>query len=129
ADVKDVLNDPSYSEAINTRGTANVLEAMRLSGVKRIVYGSTTWVYSDCQEVEVDEATPIPPPTHLYTATKLTGEYYCRSYAALYKLEPTILRYGIPYGPRARPGAVIPIFVEKALTGQKISIAGDGSQF
>ena len=40
-----------------------------------------------------------------------------------------MLRYGIPYGPRARDGAVIPIFVGKALRGEPLTIAGDGSQF
>ena len=41
----------------------------------------------------------------------------------------TILRYGIPYGPRARAAAVLPIFVRKALAGEPLTIAGDGSQF
>ena len=48
------------------------------------------------------------PPAHLYTATKLAGELYCHSYLELYGLEYTVLRFGIPYGPRARPAAVVP---------------------
>jgi UDP-glucose 4-epimerase len=44
-------------------------------------------------------------------------------------MEVTILRYGIPYGPRARDGAVIPIFVRKAINGEPLTIAGDGLQF
>ncbi|MFH1563068.1 MAG: NAD-dependent epimerase/dehydratase family protein, partial [Nitrospirota bacterium] len=47
ADVKDVYNDPYYSEAINVRGTINVLEAVRRAKVKRVIYGSTIWVYSE----------------------------------------------------------------------------------
>ncbi len=129
ADVKDVYNDPYYSESINVRGTINVLEAARKAGIKRIIYGSTTWVYSETVTNEVDEKTPLHAPSHLYTATKLTGEYYCQSYSNLYGLEVTILRYGIPYGPRARDGAVIPIFVRKAINGEPLTIAGDGSQF
>jgi UDP-glucose 4-epimerase len=129
ADVKDVFNDPHNSEAINVRGTINVLEAARRAGVKRVVYGSTTWVYSDADPAEVDEKTPLQAPSHLYTATKLAGEYYCQSYSKLYGLEVTILRYGIPYGPRARDGAVVPIFVRKAMNGEPLTIAGDGSQF
>lgn len=129
ADVKDVHNEPGYSEQVNVRGTANVLEAMRRTGVKRIVYSSTTWVYSDAVPTKVDETTPLGAPSHLYTATKITGEYYCHSYAKLYGLEPTILRYGIPYGPRARPTAVIPIFVGKALRGEPLTVQGDGLQF
>jgi len=129
ANVKDVFEEPHYSEAINVRGTINVLEAMRRTGVKRLVYGSTTWVYSDVKEEHVDETTPLQAPSHLYTATKVASEYYCHAYSKLYGLETTILRYGIPYGPRARPGAVVPIFVEKALRGEPLTVAGDGSQY
>ena len=106
-----------------------MLEAARRGRSPRVIYGSTTWVYSDCPQAEVDEETPIPPPSHLYTATKIASEYYCRSYGALYKLPTTILRFGIPYGPRARSGAVVPLFVSKALSGEPITVAGDGQQF
>jgi UDP-glucose 4-epimerase len=130
ADVKDVFEEPHYAESINVRGTINVLEAARRSRrIDRIIYASTIWVYSDCPDETVDETTPLPPPSHLYTATKLASEYYCLAYSRLYGLGITILRYGIPYGPRARPGAVIPIFVAKALRGEPLTIAGDGSQF
>ena len=129
ADVKDVFEDPSYAETVNTRGTLCALEAARRCRVSRFLYGSTTWVYSDCLDAEVNEDTPIPPPSHLYTATKLASEFYCRSYASLYKLPYTVLRFGIPYGPRARDGAVIPIFMKKALRGEPLTIAGEGLQF
>lgn len=129
ADVKEVFEDPFYAETVNTRGTACVLEAARRCRVKRVIYGSTTWVYSDCPQTEVDEETPLPAPSHLYTATKLASEFYCRSYSTLYGLEHTILRFGIPYGPRARDGAVIPIFVGKALRGEPLKLSGDGMQF
>jgi UDP-glucose 4-epimerase len=129
ADVKDVLAEPTYAENINTRGTLNVLEAARRAGVGRVIYGSTTWVYSDCSEPSVDEDTTIAPPSHLYSATKLAGETYCNSYRSLYDVAFTILRFGIPYGPRAREGAVVPIFVNKAFAGEPLTIAGDGQQF
>lgn len=129
ADVKEVFEDPSYAETVNTRGTLCVLEAARRCRLKRVIYGSTTWVYSNCPGQEVDEETPILPPSHLYTATKLASEFYCRAYACLYGLEATILRFGIPYGPRARDGAVIPIFVGRVFHGEPLTVAGDGSQF
>jgi UDP-glucose 4-epimerase len=94
-----------------------------------MIFGSTVWVYSEAEEDRVDENTPLHAPSHFYTATKLAGEYYCRSYSKLYGMEITILRYGIPYGPRARDGAVIPIFVKKALNNEPLTIAGDGMQF
>lgn len=129
ADVNDVAADPIYAEEINSRGTALVLDAARRTGIKRVVYASTVWVYSDVKEELVTEETLIPPPTHLYTATKLAGEHYCRAFNGLYGLEYTILRYGIPFGPRARGATVISKFVTMALKNQPISIQGDGMQF
>jgi UDP-glucose 4-epimerase len=64
----------------------------------------------------------------VYTATKLAGELYCRSYAALYGVESTILRFGIPYGPRARPTAVVAAFTHSALAGEPLTINGGGAQ-
>jgi len=129
ADVKDVHDDPYYAESINVRGTLNVLEAARRGKKPRVIYGSTTWVYSDAAATQVDESTPLHAPSHFYTATKISSEYYCQSYSRLYGVPITILRYGIPYGPRARDGAVIPVFVQKALRGEPLTVAGDGSQF
>ncbi|MDX6622433.1 MAG: UDP-glucose 4-epimerase [Solirubrobacterales bacterium] len=127
ADVGHVLADPVLAEEVNTRGTLNVLEAACRAKVGRVVYGSTTWVYSDCPEQEVDEETPIPAPRHLYTATKLAGETYCSGYAELYDLESTVLRFGIPYGPRARAAGVVAKFTDLAFEGKALTIAGDGS--
>jgi len=129
ADVKDVFEHPHYSERVNTTGTINVLEAARKMGVDRVIYGSTDWVYQTTDMLEVDENTPIRTPAHLYSTTKLVSEYYCQNYGDLYGIKYTILRYGIPYGPRARSGAIVPIFVDKAFKGEELTIAGDGSQF
>jgi UDP-glucose 4-epimerase len=128
ADVSHVLADPVLAEEVNTRGTLNVLEAACRAEVGRVVYGSTTWVYSDCVEQDVSEETPIPAPRHLYTATKLAGETYCAGYAELYDLESTVLRFGIPYGPRARAAGVVAKFTDLAFEGKALTIAGDGSQ-
>ena len=128
ADVNDVHAEPEDAERVNARGTVAVLEAARRAGVKRIVYASTIWVYSDCEPEEVDEDTLLPPPSHLYTSTKLAGELYCKAYQELYGIDYTILRFGIPYGPRAREAAVVPAFVNKALAGEPLTLAGDGSQ-
>ena len=127
SDVGHVHADPVLAEEVNTRGTLNVLEAACRAKVGRVVYGSTTWVYSDCPEQEVDEETPIPAPRHLYTATKLAGETYCAGYSELYELESTILRFGIPYGPRARAAGVVAKFTDLAFEGKALTIAGDGS--
>jgi UDP-glucose 4-epimerase len=127
ADVDDVALRPAEAEAVNSRGTLNVLEAARGAGVSRVLYASTIWVYGSATG-SVDEDHTVELPDHLYTATKLAGEMYCRSYAALYGLRCTVLRFGIPYGPRARPAGVIPIFVRRALAGEPLTIAGEGLQ-
>jgi UDP-glucose 4-epimerase len=128
ADVNDVHASPEDAERVNARGTVAVLEAARRAGVKRIVYASTIWVYSDTDSDHVDEETLLPPPSHLYTSTKLAGELYCKSYQELYGIDYTILRFGIPYGPRAREAAVIPAFVNKAFKGEPLTLSGDGMQ-
>ena len=116
ADVKDVYEDPHYAESINVRGTINVLEVARRSKLRRVIYGSTIWVYSEVAETEVDERTPLLAPSHLYTATKIASEYYCQSYSKLYGLPVTILRYGIPYGPRGRDGRLSRFLCERRST-------------
>jgi UDP-glucose 4-epimerase len=125
ADVNDVVADPARAETVNTHGTAVLLEAARQEGTPRVVYGSTVWVYGDgAPGRTLDEDSPLPTPNHLYTATKLAGEHYC----ATYGVEHTILRFGIPFGPRARPSTVVAAFVARALAGSPVTIAGDGRQ-
>jgi UDP-glucose 4-epimerase len=131
ADVSAVVADPSRAEAVNVRGTLTLLEAARKVALSRFVYASTVWVYSDA-DADVDgvvgEDSPLRLPTHLYTATKLTGEMYCRAYDKLYGVPHTILRFGIPYGPRSRTAAVVAAFVARASAGEPLTIAGDGRQ-
>ncbi len=128
ADVGQVEAEPVVAEERNARGTLHVLEAARRAEVKRVVYASTIWVYSDTEGDLMEETVALAPPAHLYTATKLAGEMYCRAYQELYGLEHTILRFGIPYGPRARPAGVLAMFVKRALAGEPLTLAGDGSQ-
>ena len=129
ADVGEVALDPLRADLVNTRGTGVLLEAVREEGIQHFVYGSTIWVYSNAPGTEaLDEDALLVPPEHFYTATKLAGEMYCRSYAAMYGLEPTILRFGIPHGPGAREATVVARFVARALAGQPLCINGDGNQ-
>ena len=128
ADVNHVAADPAFAERVNSGGTANVLETARSEGVGRVVFASTIWVYDNVDTDTVDENTPLGLPHHPYTAQKIAGEMYCTSYAELYGVDYTILRFGIPYGPRARPAAVIPQFFKNALAGRPLTIAGGGKQ-
>jgi UDP-glucose 4-epimerase len=129
ADVNEVVAAPARTDLVNVRGTFTLLEAGRETGLERFLYASTVWVYGNAPGPEPhDEETPFVLPPHLYTATKLAGEMYCRAYQSLYGLSTTILRFGIPYGPRARPAAVVPAFIGRARAGEPLTISGDGSQ-
>jgi UDP-glucose 4-epimerase len=129
ADVDEVTLDPARADRVNVHGTQTLLEGVRAAGTARFVYASTIWVYGDATGPEaVDEDTPLALPKHFYTATKIAGEMYTASYGELFDLEHTILRFGIPYGPRSRPTAVVAAFTAKALAGQPLTIAGDGTQ-
>lgn len=128
ADVNDVVADPVRADRVNVHGTQMILEAARREDVSRVVYGSTIWVYGNADAADVSEQTPLASPTHLYTATKLAGEMYTLAYNAMYGAAHTILRFGIPYGPRARAAAVVPSFVLRAHRGEALKIAGDGRQ-
>lgn len=131
ADVNDVYKNPIETGQVNILAVANVLEAARRNEIERVILASTVWVYEMAPETSVDEETPLIPDrvNHVYTASKVAAELYCHSYQKLYNQQFTILRYGIPYGPRARGSTVIAIFVKKALNGETITIMGDGSQY
>jgi UDP-glucose 4-epimerase len=130
ADVNAVAADPGHAALVNVQGTVAALEAAHANGVGRFVYASTVWVYGGVNGNGhlLDEETPLVLPTHFYTATKLAGEMYCSSYAGLFGLQQTSLRFGIPYGPRSRPAAVVARFVALARAGQPLVVDGDGSQ-
>jgi len=129
ANVDEVATDPARADRVNVHGTQTLLDAACDAGIGRFVYASTVWVYGDGIGPEpLDEDAPLALPRHFYTATKIAGELYTASYGELYGLEHTILRFGIPYGPRSRPTAVVAAFTAEALAGRPLTIAGDGTQ-
>ena len=128
ADVADVVAEPVRADRVNVHGTQMILEAARHADA-RVIYGSTVWVYGNSPApAPLDEHSALALPSHLYTATKIAGEMYCRSYDRLYGGGHTILRFGIPYGPRSRPAAVVAAFAARAEQGKALTIAGDGRQ-
>jgi UDP-glucose 4-epimerase len=131
ADVNDVYRSPVEAGEVNIMAVANVLEAARRSDIARVILASTVWVYEMAEGENVNEDSPLSlsKTKHVYTASKVTAELYCHAYQKLYGQNFTILRYGIPYGPRARGATVIALFVSKALNGEPLTILGDGSQY
>jgi UDP-glucose 4-epimerase len=131
ADVNDVAADPVRAVRLNVEGTARVLEAARRSGVERFLLASTIWVYGAAvgpAELTEDAPIDVRHPGHVYVTTKLSAEMLVHSYREMFGQRFTILRYGIPYGPRMRDALVVARFAKAALAGQPITIAGTGEQ-
>lgn len=122
---------PLLYEEINIRGTLNMLEAAKETGVKRFVYASSSSVYGDSQTLpkrEGNEGAVLSP----YALTKRADEEYAKLYGKLYGLETVGLRYFNVFGRRQDPdsayAAVIPLFVRLLLQGERPRIHGDGLQ-
>jgi UDP-glucose 4-epimerase len=130
-DVRKSIEDPAWDAGINVVGTINVLEASRLSGVRRVVNTSTGGaIYGDVDVMPTPESVP-PRPMSAYGQSKFCAEAYCGWYERLYGLSSVTLRYGNVYGPRQDPhgeAGVIAIFCGKLLAGERPRIFGDGRQ-
>jgi UDP-glucose 4-epimerase len=89
-------------------------------------------VYNGSKDGEpADESVPfyLNGAGHIYTSTKMACEMLCHNYGELYDLPFTVLRYGIPYGPRMREELLLPIFLKKALKNEPLTVAGEGEQY
>jgi UDP-glucose 4-epimerase len=132
SNVNHAYEHPADTFDINVSGTARVWEAARRTEVARTVLASTVWVYAGATATgTVTEESPLAlqGTGHVYTASKMAAELVVTSTHELYGQEFSILRYGIPFGPRMRDELVIPRFVRSALDGRTLTIHGDGLQF
>ena len=126
------VQDPLTSSAVNIEGTLNVLLAARDSGVRRVVFSSSTSVYGSSLELPTREDCP-PDPISPYGVAKLAAERYCISFSRVYEsLEAVVLRYFNVFGPRQSPSsqyaAVVPLFISAIAAGRPITVYGDGEQ-
>ncbi len=132
ANVNRFYESPLFSNDITAGSTLSVLEAARRTGAARVILASTEWVYGSLPEAGEENITEDTPctdnPDHIYTSSKIAAELYCKNYRSLYGVNYTIMRYGIPFGERARPETVTPIFIRRIVRGEPITIHGDGSQ-
>ncbi|ACV63620.1 NAD-dependent epimerase/dehydratase [Desulfofarcimen acetoxidans DSM 771] len=123
--------DPYTTNRVNIEGTLNVFLAARDSGVKRVVYASSSSVYGSNEKLPKEE-TMLTRPMSPYAASKLAKEVYGRIFYDLYGLETVGLRYFNVFGPRQNPesqyAAVIPKFITALLKGKSPDIYGDGEQ-
>ena len=131
ASVPCSVADPLTTDQVNVRGTLNVLLAARDAHVRRVVFASSCAVYGDSPALPKHEQMP-PEPLSPYAASKLAGEGYCRAFHQVYVLPTVVLRYFNVFGPRQNPhsqyAAVIPKFINSALSGCALTVFGDGQQ-
>ncbi len=125
------IEDPVGSNHANVVGTIKVLQAARETGVKRVVYASSSSVYGDTPVLPKKEEMPCAPISP-YAVSKYAGELYAKSFSQVLGLETVSLRYFNVFGPRQHPtsqyAAVIPKFVRSMLQGEQPVIFGDGKQ-
>ena len=132
-DVRKSVADPAFDAAINVGGTANVLEAARSAGSKRVVFistGGAMYGEGEGQELPLPESTP-PAPMSPYGQSKWAAEGYLSLFERLYGLSGVSLRLGNVYGPRQDPlgeAGVIAIFCGKLEAGERPTVYGDGTQ-
>jgi len=116
---------------INTIGTLNILEAAKNNPGCKVVLSTSAANYGDNPILPKVE-TMAPEPMTPYAITKLDGEYYLKMFLDQYKVPTASLRYFNVFGPRQNPksayAAAVPIFINKALQNQPITIYGDGLQ-
>jgi UDP-glucose 4-epimerase len=132
-DVRKSLADPAFDASINVGGTANVLDAARAAGSRRIVFVSTggaIYGEGDGQVLPLGEDAPVEPLS-AYGQSKFAAEGYLALYERLYGLSSVSLRLGNVYGPRQDPlgeAGVIAIFCGKLRSGERPTVFGDGTQ-
>jgi len=121
-------DDPINAVNTNILGLANVLNACVKNNVKRVIFSSTTWVYSECEEAKVSESSSLNlnEGTSIYSASKICGEVLVRSYSKSYNLDYTICRYGTIYGENANPRTIISTFIRNAKNNTPLNITSNG---
>jgi nucleoside-diphosphate-sugar epimerase len=125
------IDDPIPSHEVNINGTFNILRAAREGGAGRVVYAASSSAYGDTEVLPKVEIM-APQPKSPYALQKLTGEYYCQVFFAVYGLETVALRYFNVYGPRQDPSSpysgVLSLFMKAVLERRAPTIFGDGEQ-
>jgi UDP-glucose 4-epimerase len=127
AGVRASLTDPLKTNEVNVAGTLSLLEALRETDARKLVFASSSSVYGKAEYLPFDEDHPKCPVSP-YGASKLACEHYVRIYGELYGLKSVSLRYFTVYGPRIRPDLAIHKFAARALEGGALDVYGDGGK-
>ncbi|GAG41824.1 unnamed protein product, partial [marine sediment metagenome] len=105
--VRPSLAQPLLYDEVNVGGTVRLLELCRRSGVKKIIFGSSSSVYGANEKVPFSENDSVDAPLSPYAATKRAGELLCYAYHKIYGIAVCCLRFFTVYGPRQRPDMAI----------------------
>ena len=127
AGVRPSLQEPALYQRVNVEGTVNLLEAARLSGVRKLILASSSSVYGVNAKVPFSESDPIFHAISPYAASKLACESLGHVYHHVYGLDIVMLRFFTVYGPRQRPDLAIHKFARLISAGKPIPVFGDGS--
>jgi UDP-glucuronate 4-epimerase len=126
AGVRHSIENPGAYVQSNLVGFANILEGCRHSGVKHLVYASSSSVYGANEKLPFSVSDNVDHPVSFYAATKKANELMAHSYAYLYKLPVTGLRFFTVYGPWGRPDQAPVLFTRAILAGKPIDVFNEG---
>lgn len=127
---ESVKNPVSFIEN-NILGTAKLLEAMKNTGVNKMIFSSSACVYGRPTKISLSEEDPLQEQENPYGLTKVSMEQLCALYHKLFGLDITILRYFNPYGPgesHTPETHAIPNFIKATLNKNPIPLFWKGSQ-
>jgi UDP-glucose 4-epimerase len=128
ADVRFGLDHPRKDLEQNTIATFHVLEAMRRTGVREIVFASTGSIYGEAQVIPTPENAPFPVQTSLYGASKLAGEGLISAYCEGYSMRGWIFRFVSIVGERYTHGHVFDFCKQLVARPDRLRVLGDGRQ-
>jgi UDP-glucuronate 4-epimerase len=120
-----VENPYAYIDS-NIQGTMTVLEGCRHTGVEHLVFASTSSVYGANTKMPFSVHQNVDHPLSLYAATKKSNELMAHTYATLYGLPATGLRFFTVYGPFGRPDMALFLFTKNILAGKPIDVFNYG---
>lgn len=126
AGVRYAAENPHVYVQSNVTGFLHILESCRHHGVQHLVYASTSSVYGANTNMPFSEHNATEHPLTLYAATKKANEQMAHSYAHLYGIPTTGLRFFTVYGPWGRPDMALFLFTKAILDGQPIRVFNHG---
>ncbi|OGA31403.1 MAG: hypothetical protein A3G80_00010 [Betaproteobacteria bacterium RIFCSPLOWO2_12_FULL_62_13b] len=126
AGVRHSLTHPEDYLDANLAGFGHVLEGCRAMQVRHLVFASSSSVYGANNKTPYSEHDPVDHPVSLYAATKRANELMAHTYAHLYRLPVTGLRFFTVYGPWGRPDMAYYSFTRKILAGARIPVFNHG---